>query len=298
MQLYPRIMLVFFVACITGKTVGGPAVCKSHLLSDIWYPQRSSDLVRYMTDLDAKAAQMYPGSMNQIRAMVIPHESLAASGELAAGCWRLVKDHQHITRVIFLVAERDVPFCGVVLPICTQFKTPLGILSVDKDCLAMLGRQSAYFVTSPYIDTSCAVKKAVQRGKNSDNKRPHVMHDPFNHGSALEMQLLFCSRYLPQAHIVPLMIGTLTQEDAHIIAMHLKECVDRQTLVVVSSTLTASMETILKSPELLVTTADSVIPEKYPLMVLFSLIHKKAWGSHYALKHDVSGSIGMVWADK
>lgn len=334
MQRLYKILLVYFVAFGICQSMNA-FTCPSHLSSD-WYPQNHMALQEKIQKIDAAAARMYPGNTGKIRAIVAPHASLDYSGKLAAACWRRVKN-QLIKRVIILVPSQEVPFCGVLLPTCSEFAFPHGTLTVDKDCINKLSAQPTYFVTSPYVDTKCEAKKAMLRPKNNGSQTSDFVRNPFLYGHALEMQLLFCLHYCPVAQIVPLIVGTLGKEDAEKVAMYLKDCVDMHTLVVASSdfihygpiydyqpfpkdvdfyahlkNLTMSLVEPIKNASLdnfvqQIKDTQATLSGKNPLMVLIALSNKKAWGVSHLIGYETSDPlnvktdcvsyVGLVWDD-
>lgn len=208
--------------------------CQGHLSAD-WYAQSATSLRSQLDMLDKEAVRLYGGaSISKIQAMIVPHASLAYSGPLAAACWRQVKN-QHITRVIILASSHYVPFCGVLMPSCTSFSLASGwSLFVDQQCIHNLSLRTKYFKQNAATDSKCRRKLAADVKPVSTSSESFLI-DPFDYDHSLEMQLLFCSYYLPKAEIVPLFVGTLTIEDARMVAQHLKDCIDHTTLVVVST---------------------------------------------------------------
>ncbi len=167
--------------------------------------------------------------------MVVPHASLQYSGPLAAACWRQTKN-QHITRVIILASSHYAPFCGVLLPSCDSFTLSSGwSLQVDQQCINSLALRTKYFkFNASSVDAKCQKKLSTDHPVALKAYEDFLV-DPFDYDHSLEMQLLFCSYYLPKVKIVPLFVGTLTIEDARMVAQYLKDCVDNTTLVVVST---------------------------------------------------------------
>lgn len=211
--------------------------CRGHLSAD-WYAQSAKSLRAQLDILDRESIQHYGNKkVTKIQAMVVPHAALAYSGSLAAACWRQVKN-QHITRVIILASSHYVPFCGVLMPTCNSFTLASGwSLQVDRQCIHNLALRTKYFKqnsSSFQADTQCH-KKLAAESQHTSTAYENFLVDPFNYDHALEMQLLFCSYYLPKAEIVPLFVGTLTIDDARMVAQYLKDCIDHTTLVVVST---------------------------------------------------------------
>lgn len=214
MQRWHKILLAYFSIAPFCQAVLQATVCKSHL-SSAWYAQDPQTLSAQLARCDKAARDKQNASINKIQAMVVPHAGLSYSGDIAASCWRLVKK-QKIKRVIILAPSHTTTFHGVLLPTCSSFEVPLGMLKVDETCINKLAQQKTLF-------------------KQNSTKKSIFINDPFYHEHALEMQLLFCSYYVPDVQIVPLIVGTLTPMEASSVAMYLKDCADNYTLVVVSS---------------------------------------------------------------
>lgn len=141
-------------------------------------------------------------------AFIVPHAAPVYSGVVAAAAYR----HLQATgaeRVVILGFPHRHALDGVAIPDVDGIETPLGTVRVDRALAAELA-------TPPF---------QVLRG------------DPVCDHS-VEIQLPLLQTVLPEAAIVPLYVGRLTEEEQSTAARRLASIVDRRTALVASSDLT------------------------------------------------------------
>jgi AmmeMemoRadiSam system protein B len=175
----------------------------------VFYPadsERLAPLVRELLD-GAKGAKHPPGRQTRVRAIVVPHGLLGVAGTIAAVAWNAVATtSKGISRVLLLGPAHHVPFAGVAAPFADSFATPLGEVPVDR--LAIEGVRHL-----PQI----------------------VINDlPHEQEPSLEAQLPMLQICLPQAMIIPLVVGEVTDAEG---AQVVEALWDDRTLVVVSTDL-------------------------------------------------------------
>lgn len=189
---------------------GYSAIHTAHL-SSAWYPQVRTELEKILEKFDQQAAfhSNYQIVSGKVKALILPHAGYQYSGHIAAAGYHTIAD-QKVTRVIILAPSHFVSFHGVALPSFTQYQTPLGNCACDVDCLTLLKKERLF----------------------------HFYDAAFKPEHSLEVQIPFIQKYMPQAKIVPLVVGDITRDNAHEIAQVLQSCIDDTTVVVVSSDFT------------------------------------------------------------
>ncbi len=192
--------VVLMVAFPSFGSVRSPAVAGA------FYPGTEQALRASVTDLLA-AAPAAEGTA--ARAIIAPHAGYVYSGAMAARAFRQLGDSK-ATRVILIGPSHRASFGGGALPAkgVTAFKTPLGNVEIDRstvDSLRTLG---------------------VFNGPSSAHDGEHC----------LEVELPFLQIVLPEAHIVPILIGHHTNPaEISQIAEALAGFLGPETLVVVST---------------------------------------------------------------
>jgi AmmeMemoRadiSam system protein B len=174
----------------------------------VFYPADGERLATMLGGLlaAAKGARHAPRP-SRVRAIVVPHGIMGAAGAITAAAWSLVASPSaRITRVLLLGPAHHVPFAGIAAPFADSFATPLGEVVVDR--LAIEGVRHL-----PQIVV---------------NDLPHEQEP------SLEAQLPMLQRCLPEATIVPLIVGEVTDAEG---AQVVESLWDERTLAVVSTDL-------------------------------------------------------------
>jgi|GEM_PF-2794344 len=180
--------------------------------SEVWYPRDPHALQTTITTLFERAAEKYPRNSDQKYPWMIcvPHAGYAFSGEIAAAGYQHLRGDaaKKIKRVIVLSPSHYIDFYGVCIPDFSHYQTPLGLAQVD----------------------TAMVKKIEQ-------EELMITHDTaFYREHAIDVQIPWIQTCMPQAKIVPLIIGRVVGDDMvpHIGEI-LSRYVDASTVVVVST---------------------------------------------------------------
>lgn len=178
----------------------------------VWYPREPEALRTTIATLFERAAEKYPQASDQKYPWMIcvPHAGYAFSGEVAAAGYQYLRGNaaKNIKRVIVLSPSHYIDFYGVCVPDFSHYQTPFGLAQID----------------------TAMVKKIEQ-------EELMITHDSaFYREHAIDVQIPWIQTCLPQAKIVPLIIGRIAGDDMvpHI-AEILSRYVDASTVVVVSS---------------------------------------------------------------
>ncbi len=142
-------------------------------------------------------------------AIIVPHAGYVYSGETAAYAYSTLKG-RGIKRVILLATSHYAYLNGVVINE-KPYETPLGIYKVDTKAINILKNEKFSRVTNSIASTQ----------EHSD-----------------EVQIPFLQKVLPDALLVPIIVGYLTDEDFMETAKALNKIIDDKTVIVVSSDFT------------------------------------------------------------
>lgn len=198
------VLLALTCSCAPGEDP--PARTRPAALAGQWYPSDPDALrgavQRYMAGEGARAE-------GRLAALVVPHAGYVYSGAVAGSAWRLVP-RGAFDRVVLLGPSHYGRFAGFSLPETDAFATPLGAVRLDA--------------------TVCDALRAHPLHARADRA-----HDPEH---CIEIQLPFLQAVLPEARIVPILIGAVGGESATGIAAALAAQVTPRTLVVISTDFT------------------------------------------------------------
>ena len=145
-----------------------------------WYPGSRGALERDVDHYLASATVEAPGT---IAAIISPHAGLMFSGPVAAPAYKAVAASEFDVAVL-VGPSHHVGFDGVALYSEGGFESPLGVAYIDDEGARAI-----------------AVSSIVQ-----------PLPAPHRREHSLEMQLPFLQRVLPEAKIVPLLMGYQTRD--------------------------------------------------------------------------------------
>lgn len=177
-----------------------------------WYPEKTKDLNLLLNRLtvDAQDAFAMDTDSDAIRAAIVPHAGYMYSGKVAAAVYNLLADKKNVDRIIILGPSHEIPFNGIAVPNFIQYRTPLGTLVVDLNTITSLKKNRIVVSGDQYF------------------KPEH----------SIELQLPFIQRAIPRAHIVPIVVGSLSDTQVTHVAALLKDFITPKTLVIISSDFT------------------------------------------------------------
>jgi AmmeMemoRadiSam system protein B len=154
-----------------------------------WYPG-TAEAVRAEVDrhLAAVPARALPG---ELVALIAPHAGLRYSGPVAAHAYALLPDRPTPT-VVLVGPSHRMAFRGAAVFAAGAFETPLGRAEIDADL----------------ADALLA----------ADPESVHADERPHRDEHSLEMQLPFVQCLLPDARIVPVLMGDQSRGDVDALA--------------------------------------------------------------------------------
>jgi AmmeMemoRadiSam system protein B len=170
-----------------------------------WYP---ADRAALAAEVDARLAAAGGACTGRVVGLVSPHAGLRYSGGVAAEAYALLRGRRALT-VILVGPSHRVAFDGVSVYAQGAFETPLGLTRVAEDLAETLARAHPDITTDPW---------------------------PHREEHSLEMQLPFVQRAVPDARIVPVLLGSQTRPVVDLLAAALAGAVADKDVVLVAST--------------------------------------------------------------
>jgi MEMO1 family protein len=167
--------------------------------------------VRLAASIDAALARAAPAAAvdGKIIALIAPHAGYVYSGGTAASAYALVKGRP-IETVVVIGPSHQVGFRGCSIWPKGGFETPLGIARVDEDLARAIMKASGF----------------------------RFQPEAFAKEHSVEVQIPFIQRALPEAAIVPIVMGYQDRRTIETLAGALaKTCLDRDILIVASTDL-------------------------------------------------------------
>ena len=170
-----------------------------------WYPADPEALAR---EVDRYLAAVTRSPSGDPLAIIAPHAGLIYSGPVAAHAYSLLRGRD-IDVAILVGPSHYVGFEGVAIYERGAFETPFGPIPIAEDCASDLVKASRLVKAHP-----------------AAHAREH----------SLEMQLPFLKRVLPDASIVPLVMGYQHRETAYELGDAIRSAAKGRRAVIVAST--------------------------------------------------------------
>ena len=180
-------------------------------LAGAWYPATESEIRRMAEEWEAGVGADEPAAPERANVLVLPHAGWAYSGAVAWRAVRAVRGRSFKRAVILAPSHRAWIENRLVAPESDAVSTPLGAIPVDRDWLGRLE------LVAPVLR----------------NDRVHAAE----HAAQIEFPLLQLA-LAPGFSVVPLVAGSLGEEQMAMCARALAELADADTLLVVSSDFT------------------------------------------------------------
>jgi MEMO1 family protein len=146
----------------------------------------------------------------KIKGMIVPHASYYYSGLVAAYSYETIMNKK-VNRVILLGDSHRVSFSGLALSEDSHWESPLGLISLDKDCNKQIKKEISF-----------------SRFDDSVHESDHI----------LEVQLAFLQKTLKtDFSLVPLILGEMSLDDCNSLADFFESNLKEDDLVIVSADL-------------------------------------------------------------
>jgi hypothetical protein len=180
---------------------------RKSVLTEGWYPEDPERLSRLLDSFLQTAAKGISPPQSNIIALIAPHAGYRWSGQVAAYAYSLVQNKDYKTAVIIAPSHRH-GFNGCSIYPRGGYQTPFGVAQIDEALASELSKDSGFgFV-----------------------REAHRMEH------AVEIQIPFVQKTLPQAKIVPIIMGYQTKRTIHRLANSLKKVLPSKKALVIAST--------------------------------------------------------------
>ena len=204
--------LILILSCISNLLFSSTYF--SHLSSS-WYPSRAKYLYQKLEFLEQQAHEKFPYQIDpsSVTAVIVPHAGYDYSGVVAQAVYQAIAKNS-FKRVIILAPSHHVYLQGIAVPESSYeyFRNSLGSVSLDSQLLKKLCNG---------LSSLCTQHQKI-----------------FDVEHAIEIQIPFIQKYVPNSLIVPIIVGNIDQAQTVKIAHVLEQYLDGQTLLVVTTDLT------------------------------------------------------------
>jgi AmmeMemoRadiSam system protein B/AmmeMemoRadiSam system protein A len=173
-----------------------------------FYPGNAGRLADFITR--HMHAATLSGGKGDVSGVIVPHAGYTYSGEVAALSFGLL-DSAKINRVIVMGPSHYKAFRGVSVPTYAAYRTPLGLVNVDRAICTAIRAADPVFTFNP-----------------ASHEQEH----------SVEVELPFLQMQLTDFTLIPLVFGQLTRSEIQDAAAVLAGYWDESTLLVVSSDFT------------------------------------------------------------
>ena len=197
---------VAFLGLLFGTTMAWAQDVRRPVWAGSFYDSDKKMLAARIEDY-LKKAQNVPPLPAEPLALISPHAGYVYSGQTAAYAYRLVQGKPYET-VIVIGPSHQYGFEGCSIYLKGGFETPLGIAAVDEDLAGRIAQLSGF----SYI-------------AEAHNKEHSV-----------EVQIPFIQETLPDAKIVPIIMGFQTRKTITALAGALAEVLSLKKILIVAST--------------------------------------------------------------
>ncbi|HEX7714274.1 MAG TPA: AmmeMemoRadiSam system protein B [Bacillota bacterium] len=145
------------------------------------------------------------------RAVIVPHAGYQFSGPAAACSYKVLRDGAEAIKRVILLAPSHYSYVRGVVLVEADYQTPLGVYPVDGPAIQTLKETGFPWETN----------RVAATGEHSD-----------------EVQIPFLQTVLPQAKLVPMIVGDLDETERAEAARTIVKVSDEQTVIVTSSDFT------------------------------------------------------------
>jgi len=176
------------------------------LLAGSWYPKDPQSLTKLVDHfLDNVPASTLPSG--EIMAIIVPHAGYVFSGQVAAYAYKSIQGKKYQS-VVILAPSHQWGFHGCSIYLKGGYETPLGTVQVDASLAAEIADATGFGF--------------IAQAHNSEH--------------SIEIQLPFVQRVLPEAKIVPIVMGIPNEATTNRLAEGLKKATAGKKVLIIAST--------------------------------------------------------------
>lgn len=182
-----------------------PQEIRKSLLAGSWYPKEADVLSRQIDGFLQMASP--PASSQKILALIVPHAGYVYSGQVAAHAFKLVQG-QNYDSVVILSPSHRFGFEGCSIYPKGGYQTPLGIAQIDESLAAEISKATNFsYIAQAHQDEH-----------------------------AVEIQVPFVQKVLPEAKIVPIVMGYPRKNTIERLSAGLKKALYGKKVLLIAST--------------------------------------------------------------
>jgi len=202
-------ILIFFLAAVLAAAAGANAQgVRKSVVAGAFYDGDKAALAARI-DAYLGAVKDLPAVPGDVRAIICPHAGYVYSGPTAAYAYKLVQGKPYET-VVIIGTSHQYGLDGASIYLKGGFETPLGTVPVDEELAAQIAKASGF----SYVEEAHAKEHSV------------------------EVQVPFIQTVLPDAKIVPIVLGYPARRDVYSLAEGIaKACAGKKVLIVASTDL-------------------------------------------------------------
>ncbi len=178
---------------------------RESVIAGTWYTRDPRTLeLQLSAYLENASLQHAPG---KVLALIVPHAGYRYSGQVAAHAYKLL-ENKKIDTVIVIAPSHHASFRGVSVYDRGGYRTPLGLMPLDDDFIALL---KTYDATLRHVTAAHA--------------REH----------AIEIQVPFLQLVCPKSRLVPIVMGEQGLDSCRRLAKALAACTKGKSVLIVAS---------------------------------------------------------------
>jgi len=191
-------------AAMEGNTMELEQIRES-VIAGSWYPGNASRLQQEVQEYLSQAS--VTDFKGQLIALISPHAGYRYSGQVAAYAYKVLETQKFDTVVVIAPSHRAY-FKGVSVYDRGGYRTPLGVVALDRELVAELKERES-----------------------------RISYVPKAHSQehSLEIQLPFIQVVMPESKLVPLVMGDQSFDTCQWLAQALAHCIRDKSVVVVAS---------------------------------------------------------------
>lgn len=191
-------------AAMEGKLMESEQIRES-VIAGSWYPGKASRLEREVQDYLSQASPV--DLKGQLIALISPHAGYRYSGQVAAYGYKLLGERKFSSVVVIAPSHRSY-FRGVSVYDRGGYRTPLGVVPLDRELISAMQQRES---------------------------RIEYVPDAHSQEHSLEIQLPFLQVLLPDAKLVPLVMGNQDFATCQWLAEAVADCIENKSVLVVAS---------------------------------------------------------------
>jgi len=203
-----RISLIIFLSlCLCLSLARSQGIRKAVWAGKGKFYEKKAEILSKQIDQFLENVKKKPRPGEEILALIVPHAGYVYSGQTAAHAYRLIQGKDYES-VIIIAPSHQYGFKGCSIYSRGGYETPLGIAEIDEPLAAEISKASGF----KYIPEAHKMEHSV------------------------EVQIPFIQKSLPQAKIVPIVMGYPTKKTITRLADALTEVLPGKKAMIIVST--------------------------------------------------------------